>query len=175
MQLTYTFLIRLFGYTDANWGGNLDNRRSTGRFIFIFTDRAISWSSKLQETVALSSTESEYIAATQASREAIWFGKLLQEIGYSQDRGITIILADNQGSINLAKNPTQHIRMKHINIQHYFIREKVKEKKIELVYCSTDKMVADMLTKSVSRDKLQRFSKQIGLRLCIQSEIGRAS
>src|SRR5579871_329988 len=169
MQLTYTFSTRLFGYTDANWGGNLDNRRSTGRFVFIFAGRAISWSSKLQETVALSSTESEYMAATQASREVIWFGKLLQEIGYSQDRGITIILADNQRSINLAKNPTQHARMKHIDIQHYFIREKVKEKKIELVYCSTDDIVANMLTKSVTRDKLQRFSKQMGLRLCIQS------
>ena len=110
------------------------------------------------------------MATTQASREAIQFGKLLQEIGYSQDRGITIILADNQGSINLAKNPTQHARTKHIDIQHHFIREKVEEKKIELVYCSTDEMVADMLTKSVSRDKLQRFSKQMGLRLCIQSE-----
>src|SRR5579871_5770625 len=96
------------------------------------------------------------MAATQASKEAIWFGKLLQEIGYSQDRGITIILADNQRSINLAKNPTQHTRMKHIDIQHHFIREKVEEKKIELVYYSTDEMVADMLTKSVSRDKLQR-------------------
>src|SRR5579871_3211657 len=169
MQLTYTFSTRLFGYTDANWGGNLDNRRSTGGFVFIFAGGAISWSSKLQETVALSLTESEYIAVTQASREAIWFGKLLQEIGYSQDREIIIILADNQRSINLAKNPTQHTRMKHINIQHYFIRKKVEKKKIELVYCSTDEIVADILTKSVSRDKLQRFSKQMGLRLCIQS------
>src|SRR5579871_5729126 len=169
MQLTYTFSTRLFGYTDTNWGGNLDNRKSTGGFAFTFAGRVISWSSKLQETVALSSTESEYMAATQASREVIWFGKLLQEIRYSQDRRITIMLADNQGSINLAKNPTQHARTKHIDIQHYFIREKVEEKKIELVYCSTDEMVADMLTKSVSRDKLQRFSKQMGLRLCIQS------
>src|SRR5579871_919836 len=109
------------------------------------------------------------MTVTQASREAIWFGKLLQEIGYSQDRGITIILADNQGSINLAKNLTQHVRMKHIDIQHHFIREEVEEKKIELVYCSIDEMVADMLTKSVSRDKLQRFSKQMRLRLYIQS------
>ena len=116
MQLTYIFSTRLFGYTDANWGGNLDNRRSTGRFVFIFAGGAISWSSKLQETVALSSTESKYMAATQASREAIWFGKLLQEIEYSQDRGITIILADNQGSINLAKNPTQYAKMKYIDI-----------------------------------------------------------
>src|SRR5579871_2079493 len=123
MQLTYTFSTRLFGYTDANWGGNLDNRRSTGGFVFIFASGAISWSSKLLETVALSSTESEYIAATQASREAIWFRKLLQEIRYSPDKGIIIILADNQGSINLAKNPTQYARMKHINIQHHFIRE----------------------------------------------------
>src|SRR5579871_6896543 len=109
------------------------------------------------------------MSITQASREAIWFGKLLQEIGYSQDRGITIFLADNQGSINLAKNPTQHTRTKHMDIQHHFIREKIEEKIIELVYCSTDEMIADILTKSVSRDKLQRFSKQMGLRLCIQS------
>ena len=95
MQLTYTFSIRLFGYTDANQGGNLDNRRSTGRFVFIFTSGAISQSSKLQETITLSSTESEYMSITQASRETIWFGKLLQEIGYSQDRGIIIILANN--------------------------------------------------------------------------------
>src|SRR5579871_1621591 len=126
MQLTYTFSTRLFGYTDANWGGNLDNRRSTNGFVFIFASRAISWSSKLQETIALSSTESEYITVTQVSREAIWFRKLLQEIRYSQDRGITIILADNQRSINLVKNPTQYTRMKYIDIQYYFIREKVE-------------------------------------------------
>ena len=169
MQLIFTSSPELVGYTDADWGGNLDNRRSTGGFVFIFAGGAISWSCKLQETVALSSTEAEYMAATQATKEAIWIGKLLQELNYLKKETITIILADNQGCINLAKNPTQHARTKHIDIQHHFIREKVEEKKIELIYCSTDDMVADMLTKSVSRDKLQRFSKEMGLKLCIQS------
>ena len=159
----------MFGYTDADWGGDQVDRRSTTGFAFLFGGGAVSWSSKKQRTVALSSTEAEYMAATQATKEAIWFRRLLKEIGYFTSNIPTTIFADNQGCIALAKNLAYHARTKHIDVQHHFIREKVEDGEIELIYCSTKEMVADILTKSISRDKLQKFTEGLGLRLCIQS------
>jgi hypothetical protein len=163
--LTYSSSIDVLGYTDADWGGDQDNRRSTSGYLFKIGDGAISWSSKKQRTVALSSTEAEYMAATQATKEAVWLCLLLDEIGYTQNKIPTTIMADNQSCIALAKNPTFHARTKHIDIQHHYIRERLEDGDIELVYCNTNDMVADVLTKALSRDKLVGFSEEMGLKL----------
>ena len=105
------------------------------------------------------------MSATKAAKEAVWFKRLLIEVTYFvMDKPITLF-EDNQGCIGLAKNPAHHGRTKHIDIQHHFIREKVEENEIELVYYLTEDMITDMLTKPVSREKLQRFCNMIGLRL----------
>ena len=114
-------------------------------------------------------TEAKYMGAAEVVKEAIWFRTLLKELGYFQDNEIIIMYEDNQGCINLANNPTNHSKLKHIDINYHFVRDKVKEEQIELVYCRTEDMVADMIMKSVSRDKLWKFYKKLGLRLCIQS------
>ena len=108
--------------------------RSTTGYVFKIGDGAVSWSSKRQPTVALSTTEAEYMATTQAGKEALWYRSFLEDIGISQHTP-TIIHNDNQGSLSLAKNPVFHTRTKHIDVQHHFIRELVEEGKVGLVFC----------------------------------------
>ena len=101
-EQTTTFI----GYSDSDWAGNIDDRRSTGGYIFLLAGGSISWNSKLQRTVALSTTESEYMALTQATKEAISLRHLCQTLGFDQES--MIIMGDNQSSIALAKNPAYH-------------------------------------------------------------------
>jgi len=152
----------LVGYSDANWGNDLDTRKSTTGYLFLFSGGAISWSSKRQSTVALSTTEAEYMAITHATKEAVWLRTLLKELGYEQT-GATTIYEDNQSCISLAKNPVHHARTKHIDIQHHFIREKVESKEIDVVYMPTDDMVADALTKPLPRPKFSKLVGEMGL------------
>jgi hypothetical protein len=154
--------IILKGYSDANWGNDINTRKSTSGYVFYLGDGVISWSSKRQPTVALSSTEAEYMAITHATKEAIWSRAFLKELGFPQ--GTTTIYEDNQSCIALAKNPIHHGRTKHIDIQHHFIREKVESKEIELEYISTDNMVGDAFTKPLPFPKLAKFTSEMGLR-----------
>jgi hypothetical protein len=84
---------------------------------------AISWSSKRQPIIALSTTEVEYMASTQTTKEAIWMTKLMKEVGYIKEKKVMLNRCDNQGVKSLMKNPTQHVRTKHIDVQHHFVRE----------------------------------------------------
>ncbi len=104
-----------------------------------------------QPTIALSTTEAEYVATSQCTKEAIWFRKLMANVGLVQV-GATTIMCDNQGCIALAKNLTHHSRTKHIDIQHHFIREKLESAEIGLKYCPTQDMVADVLTKALAKE-----------------------
>ena len=166
-QLTFQGTIEdLTGYTDSDWAGDHDTRRSTAGFIFHIGSGAISWQSKRQPIVALSTCEAEYIGQTQAAKEAIWLRNLLRELR-PQDKEsaakAVIIFGDNQGAIALAKNPEFHARSKHIAIRHHFIREKVSEGTIDLQYTPTECQVADGLTKPLARDKFIEFRNALGL------------
>ena len=118
-------LTRLLGYTDSDWAGDIATRRSTAGYLFNIGSAAISWSSKRQPTVALSSCEAEYMGQTQAAKEAVWLRKLLNQINPTEDAQATIIFGDNQGAIALTKNDQFHARTKHVDIQHHYIRETV--------------------------------------------------
>jgi len=159
-------------YSDADWAGDLDTHKSTGGYVCVLAGKsttwsAISWSSKRQHTVALSSTEAEYMALTQAAKEAIWVSRFLAElqgIPENLEHPITKtrIYIDNQGSIALAHNPEFHARTKHIAIQEHYVREKVASGEIELVYLHTGDMIANGLTKNLSREKVERFRAEMG-------------
>jgi hypothetical protein len=123
---------------------------------------AISWNCKRQPTIALSTTEAEYMATSQCTKEAIWLRKLMADVGLVQV-GATSIMCDNQGCIALAKNPTHHSRTKHIDIQHHFIREKLESGEIGLKYCPTQDMVADVLTKALAKERHQNLTRSMGL------------
>lgn len=152
----------LVGYCDSDWGGDKGDRKSTSGYLYLLCGGPVSWSSKKQSTIAVSSTEAEYLAATQATKEALWLRRLLSELGYEQTTP-TIIKEDNQGCIKLTKNPVFHARTKHFDIQHHFVREHVEKGNIELEYCPTNEMIADMLTKALARNLFAKFVQAIGL------------
>jgi predicted lipase len=89
---------------------------------------------------------------TQAIKENIWMTKLMKELGYIKEKTVMVIRCDNQGAILLTKNPTQHARTKHIDVQHHFVQERIENGKVTFEYCSTEDMVADVLTKALSKE-----------------------
>ena len=150
----------LLGYTDSNYAMDAD-RRSIGGYIFKLGGAAISWSSKRQATVSLSTCEAEYIAQSEAAKEAIWLRRLLTELGHPI-QSVTI-KADNRGAIALGANPLNHSRSKHIDVRWHFVREKVAEGLIKLEYIGTADMVADGCTKPLVGNKLAKFTRDLGL------------
>ena len=168
MSLVYEGDIHnLRGFTDADYGGDLDTRRSTTGFVFDIGSGAISWSSKRQQTVSLSTCQAEYQAQTAGAKEAVWLRSLLHEILQPVDDEApyaTIIYGDNQGAIALAKDPKYHAKTKHIEIQHHWIREKVAGGEIELEYIHTSRQIADGLTKPLPKDTFCKFREAVGVR-----------
>ena len=155
----------ILGYTDSDWAGNIDTRRSTGGYVFLMCGAAVSWSSKLQSSPALSSTEAEYMACTRAAQEAIWLRQLLEQLGFKQTKP-TSLLGDNQGAIALAKNPGNHPRTKHIALRYHFIHFAISNGHILLNYIPTSDMAADGLTKGLTGDKHLTFLHMLGLKSC---------
>jgi hypothetical protein len=153
--------VLLQGNCDADWANNVDNRRSVTGYVFTLGSGVVSWQSKLQRTVALSSTEAEYMAASSATRELIWLRQLLNALHHPQQT--TTLHCDNQGCIALTSNPTFHQRTKHIDTQYHFIREQVEQQELKLKYIPTVDMVADILTKPVRRVKHEWCVEQMGL------------
>ena len=148
--------LKLEGFSDSDWGSSIIDRRSTSGFYFSLNPDGppISWKTRKQPTVALSSCEAEYIALAAAVQEAMFLFSLLKEF-ISQSS--IVIQVDNQGAIALSKNPIVQNRSKHIDIRYHFIREKVKNGFISLEYVPSECNVADLMTKSYSKIKLQRF------------------
>ena len=154
----------LNGYVDADWASDVNDRKSTSGFVFMLAGGAICWSSKKQASVALSSTEAEYIAAAHASKEVVWLRRLLSELGQAPNAP-THLHIDNQSAIAITKNPKFHDRTKHIDVRYHFLRQKVDSEEILLTYLPTDDQVADVLTKGLVRAKHEHFLKEMGLRL----------
>jgi hypothetical protein len=131
MFYTSSTNFNLVGYSDSDWGRDLDERKSTTRFVFFMGNTSFTWSSKKQSIVTLSSCEAEYVAANSVVCHLIWLRNMLKHLGFPQENP-TEIYIDNRSAIALAKNPVYHERNKHIDIRHHFIREHVKNKEVEL-------------------------------------------
>jgi hypothetical protein len=154
--------IRLIGYTDADWAGSPTDKRSTSGCCFNLGSGVVSWFSRKQKSVALSSTEAEYIAASMATCEAIWLRKLLVAL-FGQRVETTVIHCDNQSCIKLSENPVFHDRSKHIDIRYHFIRDCVQRGVVQLQYIPTEEQVADILTKALGKAKFIFFRDQLGV------------
>lgn len=152
----------LSGFSDSDWAGCMDDRKSTSASIFTIGSAAITWSTKKQQTVALSSTEAEYIASTAATCQAIWLRRILKDLMLSQEEATTIY-CDNRSTICLSKNPIMHSRSKHIELKYHFVREMVTQKQVKLEFCGTQEQAADILTKALSKEKFGYFRKMIGM------------
>ena len=154
----------LHGYSDADWAGNKDTRRSTSGYVFRIGDSTISWSSKKQRTVARSSTEAEYVALSYAAQEAIWLKRLTQSIGMgSPEQQPLTIYEDNNSAIDLTKNAKYHNRTKHIDIAHHFVREQVEMNEISVTHCPSKHMIADIMTKGIPRVQFEKLRDGLGV------------
>ena len=142
----------LTGYTDADWGGDCNDYKSTTGYLFQIGGTAVTWKSKKQSCVALSTAEAEYMALSSAAQEAVWMRELISDLR-NPPATSTEILEDNQSAISMAKNPQFHGRTKHINIKYHFIREQIANGTICLKYCPTEDMLADLLTKGIYRSR----------------------
>ena len=152
----------LIGYTDADWGADLDDRHSTSGFIFFMADGPVSWKSQRQKTVALSSTEAEYMAMSEACRQVIWHRIIIDEFGYGLDQP-TPIAADNQGAIYISNNPVHDRRTKHIDIRYNFIKEAIENGEIEVFFVRTNNQLADIMTKALPAKRHMDLVQKIGL------------
>lgn len=144
--------MKLIGYSDSDWAGSLDDRKSTSAYVFTLGSGVISWSSKKQSTVALSSTEVEYVSLTSAACQAIWLRRLLADFLQVQQEA-TELYCDNISAIRMTQAPVYHGRTKHIEIRHHFIRELVENGQITVTFCGTNQQMADIPTKSLASGK----------------------
>ncbi|CAM8908570.1 unnamed protein product [Rhodiola kirilowii] len=146
----------LIGYIDSDWVGDVETRKSTSGYAFYLGNGVVSWSSKKQQVVALSTAEAEYIVVTTAAYQAVWLRRILEDLKHKQE-GPTKIMCDNKSAIALAKNPVFHDRSKHIGIRYHYIRELVKDGEIELEFCRINEQVTDTFIKGLSSDKFELF------------------
>ena len=162
LWLSYgTVAKELEGYADAD-GNMMEDRRAISGYTFIINGGAVSWSSKRQEIVSLSTTESEYVTATYAAKEALWLRSFISQI-FGTTLSPTTLFSDNQSAIALAKDQQYHARTKHIDIRFHFIRWIIEEGKLRLIYCPTANMIADTFTKALPSAKVKHFATELGL------------
>lgn len=163
LGLTYKKTGRpIYGYVDADWGNcTIDHRSFTG-YAFVLSGCPIAWASRKQRTVALSSVEAEYMALTEAAKEAYHLKQLLPE--FDQKTAGIKVYCDSNGARKLAENPVFHSRTKHIDVRHHFVRDAVEDEIIKIEYLETNDMAADTLTKGLPRSKHERCLKLLGIK-----------
>lgn len=152
----------LIGFTDSDYAGDLDDRKSTSGYVFMMSSAAISWCSKKQPIVTLSTTEAEFVAATVCTCQAIWLRKVLDELYFKQE-GATKVYCDNSSAIKLSKNPVLHGRSKHIDVKFHFLRDLTRDGVIDLYYCKSEDQIADIMTKPLKLPAFQKLRKLLGV------------
>ncbi|CAN1802350.1 Retrovirus-related Pol polyprotein from transposon TNT 1-94 [Linum perenne] len=153
----------LVGYVDADYGGDLDSRRSLTGFVFTIGGCAVSWKASLQSSPALSTTEAEYMAVCEACKEAVWLKGLYAE--FPGDSSCITIFCDSQSAICLTKDQMYHERSKHIDVRYHYIRWVIAEGKVKVTKISTHDNPADMMTKAVPAAKFELCSSLVGITL----------
>ena len=147
---------QIVGYSDSDWA----TRHSTSGFIFQYCRAAVSWGTKKQATIALSSCEAEIVAASEAAKEAVYLKAFLSELGLGQKSPVSLAV-DNQSAINVAYNPEHHSRVKHIERRHFFVREKVEDHELCVPFVRSADNMADFFTKPLATGAFFRLRDAI--------------
>lgn len=156
--------LRLRGYTDADWGSDPDERKSTSGYVFLLGGGDISWSSKKQKCVVLSTMESEYIACSATVQEVVWLWRFLESLNLVRHASEPVtVFTDSMSAIAYAKDKKYHGRMKHIDIRYHYLRDMTARKEVILTHLPTDQMVADPMTKPIARDRFRAHVSTMGL------------
>jgi hypothetical protein len=151
---------KLIGYCDTDWAGSADDRKSMSGGCFFLGNNLISWFSKKQNSVALSTAEAEYIAAGSSCSQLVWMKQMLKE--YNVEYDVLTLYCDNLSAINISKNPIQHSRTKHIDIRHHFIRDLVEENIVTLKHVATEEQIADIFTKALDAKQFEKLRGKLG-------------
>ena len=166
----------MVGFCDADFAGDSDTKRSTTGYVNLMGGAAVSWQSRLQPTVAVSTAEAEYMAAGAATKEALWLRKLRHDLGVRAgplqvlaaqradgSEGAYSMFGDNQSCLAMVKNPVLHARTKYIDVVHHAVRERVMRGEVKFSYCPTELMVADCLTKPLKKKEFERCREAMGI------------
>ena len=158
------FNMSLAGFSDSDQASNADDRKSTTDGCFYVGTNLVTWMSKKQNYMSLSTAEAEYITVGSCCSQLLWMKKVLTDYGISQDT--MVVYCDNSSAIDISKNPVQHSKTKHIEIRYYFIRDLVERKIMCLEYIPTERQNADIFTKPLDRSKFETLRQVIGVILC---------
>ena len=151
----------LAGFSDADWAGNSDDRKSTSGGCFYLGNNLVAWYSKKQNSISLSTAEAEYIAAGSCCTQLLWMKQMVSDYGLCQNT--LTIFCDNTSAICISKNPVQHNRTKHIDIRYHFIRELVENGTVVLEYVDTQNQKADIFTKALDTTTFEKLRKDLGI------------
>lgn len=149
-------------FTDSDFAGDQNDRKSTSGYLVLWDGAAVSWSSKKQGIVTLSSTEAEYVAAAACACQVIWIRGILEELGMKQEDG-SVIRCDNTSTIKLSKNPVFHGRCKHIGVRYHFLRDLVGDGTVELQHVGSKEQIADIFTKPLHREVFVKLREKLGV------------
>lgn len=152
----------LSGYSDADFAGDVDTRKSTTGYEFCINNSLVTWSSQRQKMVTLSTTDTEYVAAVTASKEIVWLRQLLTDLGYCPKQP-TVLFIDNQSTIRLIRNPEFHKKTKHIDVKFHFIREKVENNLIDIKYLPMNEQPSDLFTKSLTKNRFNYLCAKLNI------------
>jgi len=151
----------LMGYSDSDWAGDRVDRKSTSGGCQFLGRSLVSWSSKKQNCVSLSTTEAEYVAAASCCAQLLWMRQTLKDYGVICDK--VPLFCDNESAIAISYNPVQHSKTKHIEIRHHFIRDHVKRGEIDIIHLSTQEQLADIFTKPLDEARFRELRHELNI------------
>ncbi|CAI0431123.1 unnamed protein product [Linum tenue] len=154
----------LIGYTDSDYAGDVDDRKSTSGYAFFLAGGVVSWASKKQPVVTLSTTEAEFVAASFSAAQCVWLRRILEQFGWkSSVDTATRIFCDNSSAIKLSRNPVLHGRSKHIDVRFHFLRELANRGVVTMEHCRTYEQIADVMTKALKLETFQLMRAKLGV------------